>query len=72
MDKNLIVKIVIFFVSLPLAAYIAYAVKVAFNLNFDLFGEGHTPAKLEKISGGIIKCKWFPNSHHCPGDKSDF
>ena len=68
MDNNLILKIVIFFVSIPLILYIAYAVKVALNINLNMFGPGHTPAKLEKISGGIIKCKWFPNSHHCPGN----
>jgi hypothetical protein len=68
MDNHLIAKIVIFFVSLPCVLYIAYAAKVALNLNLDIFGAGHTPAKLEEISGGLIKCKWFPNSHHCPGN----
>ncbi len=68
MDHNLVAKIVIFSVLLPCALYIAYAVKVALNLNLDIFGAGHTPTKLEEISGGIIKCKWFPNSHHCPGN----
>ncbi|MGB3265197.1 MAG: hypothetical protein WBA89_14740 [Microcoleus sp.] len=67
MDYNLIAKIVIFSVSIPFTFYIAYAAKVALNLNLDLFGAGHTPAKLEKLSGGIIKCQWFPNPHHCPG-----
>ncbi|MEG3975626.1 hypothetical protein QT970_13530, partial [Microcoleus sp. herbarium8] len=68
MDYNLIAKIVIFSVSIPFTFYIAYAAKVALNLNLDIFGAGHTPAKLEKLSGGIIKCKWFPNPHHCPGN----
>jgi hypothetical protein len=65
-DNNLIAKILIFSVSIPCTLYIAYAAKVALNLNLNIFGAGHTPAKLEEISGGIIKCKWFPNPHHCP------
>jgi hypothetical protein len=68
MDLNLIAKIVIFSISIPYILYIAYAAKVALNLNLNIFGPGHTPAKLEKISGGLIKCKWFPNAHHCPGN----
>ncbi|MEG3836546.1 MULTISPECIES: hypothetical protein [unclassified Microcoleus] len=68
MDNNLVAKTVFFSVLVPGALYIAYAAKVALNLNLDIFGAGHTPAKLEEISGGIIKCKWFPNSHHCPGN----
>ncbi|WP_445247114.1 hypothetical protein [Microcoleus sp. OTE_8_concoct_300] len=45
MDNHLIAKIVIFSVSIPCTLYIAYAAKVALNINLDLFGAGHTPAK---------------------------
>jgi hypothetical protein len=55
-----IVMICIFIVTL----YMLYALKCKLDINFNI-GYKHTPQILEDKSFGFIKCRWFPNNHHC-------
>ena len=43
--------------------YGLYALKC--YLDIDLGVKGHTPQIIQDKSFGIIRCKWFPNNHHC-------
>jgi hypothetical protein len=45
--------------------YVAYGIKVKLGINLDIGGEEHFPSVIEKSTHGIVKCVWFPNSHHC-------
>lgn len=57
--KNIYIPVI-----LLLILYISYSIKANSKSTLDIF-PGHSPKHLERISGGIIQCKWFPNPHHC-------
>jgi hypothetical protein len=50
---------------LPILLYSAYWVKCKLNINFNLLGGEHLPCQIERWTGGLLKCEWFPNSQHC-------
>lgn len=49
---------------LGLGLYGLYIAKSRGYVQFDWI-KGHSPQKLEELSGGLIQCRWFPNPGHC-------
>ena len=47
--------------------YLTYWLKVTLGISLGI-GSKHFPCYIQKYSGGIIKCQWFPNGHHCNCD----
>ena len=52
-------------IGVGIGLYSAYGIKVAMNINLDLFGKEHFPSVIERSTHGVVKCEWFPNPHHC-------
>jgi hypothetical protein len=61
----MVVKCLGLFVGIILGLYLAYWLKVRLNINLNVVGNEHFPSFIERKSHGLVKCRWFPNSHHC-------
>lgn len=47
--------------------YLAYWLKVSLGVSLGV-GEKHFPCYIQQYTAGLVRCEWFPNSHHCNCD----
>jgi len=60
-----IIKSVGLVIGVCVGLYLTYSLKVYLGINLDIAGDEHFPSVIERKSHGVIKCRWFPNHHHC-------